>query len=104
MSTYGLPFIRVFVVLTSTIRQRVSPVSVGVQCDHFVVFFSQTAVPSSPAEADSSPRATRWARQRGRGVGVKRQEAPRTLVITQVSQQCAALSPLKEADMKTKSK
>lgn len=85
-------------------RSPQAEVSVGVECDHFVVFFSQTAVPSSPAEADGAPRATRWARQRGRGAGVKRQEAPRTLVITQVSQQCAALSPLKEADMKTKSK
>lgn len=43
------------------------------------------------------PQATRWIRRRGSGVdntaGVKRQEAPETLLITQVSQQCAALSP-----------
>lgn len=46
--------------------------------------------------------------QRGGGVdniaGVKRQEAPETLVITQVSQQCAALCPLKETDTAWKSK
>ncbi len=60
------------------------------------------------AQADSPSQATRWIRQRGSGVdnttGVKRQEAPGTLTITQVSQQCAALSPLKETDMNVKSK
>lgn len=60
------------------------------------------------AQADSPPQATRWIRRRGSGVdntaGVKRQEAPETLMITQVSQQCAALSPVTETDMNVKSK
>ena len=66
-----------------------------------------SAVPTW-ARADSPPQATLWIRQRGSGVDntqrVKRQEAPETLVITQVSQQCAALSPPKETDMNAKSK
>lgn len=65
-------------------------------------------MPLPSATADSPARATRWIRQRGSGVdntaGVKRQEAPETLMITQVSQQCAALSPLKETDTTGKSK
>lgn len=65
------------------------------------------AAPLPLAQADSPPQATRWIRQRGSGVdnttGGKRQEAPEPLAITQVSQQCAALSPAKETDMNMKS-
>lgn len=64
-------------------------------------------VHSALARADSPPQDTLWIRQRRSGVdnttGVKRQEAPETLMITQVSQQCAALSPAQEADMNVKS-
>lgn len=64
--------------------------------------------PLPSAWPDSPSQATLWIRQRGSGVDnttrVKRQEAPETLMITQVSQQCAALSPVKETDMNVKSK
>lgn len=64
-------------------------------------------VPLPLAQADSPPQATLWIRQRGSGVDnttrVKRQEAPETLMITQVSQQCGALSLVKETDMNVKS-
>lgn len=65
-------------------------------------------VPLPLAQADSPPPGTLWIRQRRSGMdnttGVKRQEGPETQMITQVSQQCAALSPLKETDMNVKSK
>lgn len=73
-----------------------------------VVMSCFSAVPSPLAPADSPPQATLGIRKRGSGVDntskVKRQEAPETLMITQVSQQCAALSRLKETDMNVKSK
>lgn len=57
---------------------------------------SLATAPLPGAEADSSPQATLWVRQRGSGVDnttyVKGQEAPQTLMITLASQQCAALS------------
>lgn len=66
------------------------------------------SAPVCLALADTPPQDTLWMRRKGSGVDNtirrKKQEAPETLVIAQVSQQCAALSPVKEPDMNVKSR
>lgn len=70
--------------------------------------FQFATVPLALAVADTPPQYTLWIRQRGSGVdnttGGKRQEVPETVMIIQVSQQCGALSLVKETDMIVKSK
>lgn len=90
---------------------RPAGVKTGTRCQgqfHVVIASPLAAAHLPLARADSASQATLWIRRRGSGVdntaGVKRQEAPETLTITHVSQQCAALSHLKETDANAKVK